>query len=164
AATMGPEPVDDMPTELVPWWEDYSRDREAWLAEDRRLTESIQAERRRLRDRLQTELDAQLAEAGAELRRARALGGRRSLPRGAGAALRLALQARSQARGRALRKVLAEETRRTRRRFPDSFASWLEAQGQAALADAWRRRGTLALGQASAPAPEPEEDGPRPGL
>ncbi|MCR5258579.1 MAG: hypothetical protein K6E40_10535, partial [Desulfovibrio sp.] len=61
--------------------------------------------------------------------------------------------------------VLAREARRERRHFPDSFADWLDECGQAALADAWRRRGTLALGQASAPK-EPEEDAayPRPGL
>ena len=161
-ASMAPEPVDDMEPALIPWWEDYMRERAAWLEEEQRLTEKHQAERRRLRDRLREELDAQLAEATEELRRARALGGRRSLPRGAGAALRLALQARSQARGRVMRKVLAEETRRTRRRFPDSFADWLELQGQAVLADAWRRRGSA--GPQQAPESEEPEDGPRPGL
>ena len=140
AAGMAPEPVEDMPEELLPWLADYTRDREAWLEEERRLTEELRAERRRLRERLRAELDAQLAEAASELRAARALGGRRSLPRGAGAALRMALQARSQARGRAMRTVLTEEARMKRRRFPDSLADWLEEQGQEELAERWRQR------------------------
>nr|MCR5258825.1 hypothetical protein [Desulfovibrio sp.] len=126
AADLAPEPVEDMPEDLLPWLEDYARERDAWLAEERLLSKTLQEERRRLRKRLKEDLDAQLAEAASELRAARALGGRRSLPRGAGAALRLALQARSQARGRALRKVLATKAQMKRRRFPDSFADWLE--------------------------------------
>ncbi|MCR5257884.1 MAG: hypothetical protein K6E40_06970, partial [Desulfovibrio sp.] len=106
AVSMAPVPVEDMPEELISWWESYTRERDAWLAEERRLTESLQAERRHLRERIKAELDAQLAEAASELRRARALGGRRSLPRGAGAALRMALRDRGVARGRAMRKVL----------------------------------------------------------
>ena len=161
ATSMAPEPLDDMPEVLLPWLEDYARDRAAWLAEERLLTEAHRAERRRLRDRLQAEVATELAEAGAELRRVRALGGRRSLPRGAGAALRMALRERGAARGRALRKVLTADARKARRHFPDSFADWLDLQGQTALADAWRHRGTL-LPQ---PAPEPEEPSwPRPGM
>ena len=162
AASMGPEPVEDMPPELVPWWEDYARERAAWLEEERRLTKVHLEERRRLRERLREELDAQLAEAAAELRSARALGGRRCLPRGAGAALRMALRDRGAARGRAMRKVLAGEVGAKRRRFPDSFAGWLEAKGEAALASLWRRRGTMMpqedeqAGPETAPGPQAE--------
>ena len=158
-----PAPVDGMPEDLVPWWEDYTQAREAWLAEERRLTESLQAERRHLRERLKAELDAQLAEATSELRRARAMGGRRSLPRGAGAALRMALRERGAARGRAMRKVLTADARKARRCFPDSFGEWLALQGQATLASIWRHRGIA--GPQPAPAPEePEDFGSRPGI
>ncbi len=68
-----PEPVDGMPEDLVPWWEDYTREREVWLAEERRQTEMLREDRRRLKERLQAELATELAEASAELRRARAL-------------------------------------------------------------------------------------------
>ena len=162
AVSMAPVPVEDMPEELISWWESYTRERDAWLAEERRQTEMLREDRRRLKERLQAELATELAEASAELRRARALGGRRCLPRGAGAALRLALQARSQARGRALRKVLTADVQRGRQRFPDSFASWLDAKNEVALASLWRHRGIAG----PQPAPEPEEDSayPRPGL
>ena len=133
AMDMAPVPVEDMPEELISWWESYTRERDAWLAE-----------------------------AASELRRARALGGRWSLPRGAGAALRMALRDRGVARGRAMRKVLTADARKARRCFPDSFGEWLALQGQVALASIWRHRGSMV----PQPASEPEEDSayPRPGM
>ena len=79
-AGMASEPVDGMPEDLIPWREGYMRERAAWLEEEQRLTEECRADRRRLRESLKEELATELAEAGAELRRVRALGGRRCLP------------------------------------------------------------------------------------
>ncbi len=160
ASSMAPEPVEDMPEALLPWLEDYARERSAWLEDERRLTEILQKERKKLRDRLAAELAAELKEASESLAAARALGGRRCLPRGTGAALRMALRERGAARGRALRKVLAADARKARRRFPDSFAGWLDERGEPALAALWRHRGSEAPQQA----PDPKDYGPRPGL
>ncbi len=154
AAAMEPEPVAGMPRELVPWWEDFIRARETWLADERRLTEERRADRRRLRDRLQEEM----AEAGRLLKETRNRHGWRILPRGAGEALRMALRARGDARRRVLRERLTAEAKGAGRRFPDSFAAWLDEQGQASLAALWRRRGR------SAPLQAAEQEAPRPGM
>ncbi len=140
AAAMKPEPADGMPPELVPWWQDYMRDRNGWLEDERRLTEQDREEKRKLTGQMQEQLQEELRQTGEFLKEVRRQEGRSDMLRDIGTALRMALRKRGQMRLKERRKRLTAETRQERRRFPDSFAAWLDEHGQTELASRWRHR------------------------
>ena len=159
-----PAPATGMNAELEQWWRRYLAEWKFWREESRRqatmaredwkrrtavIVEANRAVRRQVR------ADVRLAEK--LVRKARRAHGRTALPAGTAEALRLALEER----GRKRLRPLPAQGRSGRPAFP-SFASWLDAIGEPALASIWRHRGSMVPQQA--PAPEPEEDGPRPGM
>ncbi len=122
--------------------------REDWKRRSTAIVEANRAVRRQVR------ADVRLAEK--LVRQARRAHGQTALPAGTAEAIRLALEER----GRKALRPLPARARAGRPFFP-SLATWLELQGEVALADAWRHRGIAG----PQPAPEePEEDGPRPGM
>ncbi len=160
-----PEPASGMDEDLEPRWRWYLVEEVAWQAESRRqakqameewkartkaVFEANRAVRRQVR--AETRLAAKL------VHKAKRQSGR--LPAGTAEALRLAIEER----GRSRLVPVPAQGRSGRPAWP-AFADWLELQGEPALAERWRRRGTLSPQQASAPK-EPEEDAayPRPGL
>ena len=157
-----PAPAAGMDADLLPFWQRYLAEesawkedsrraakaaREAWKARTKAVVEANRAVRRQVR--AETRLAEKL------VKKARRTKGWHSLPSGTEAALRLALEERSRSR---LVPVPAQG--RSGRPVWPSFAAWLEAVGEPALAERWRHRGSVS----PQPASEPEEDGPRPGL
>ncbi len=160
-----PEPASGMDEELLPWWRQYLAEEAAWKEDSRRQAQAAREEwKRRVAAVLEAnrvarkQMKAEIRLATRLVKKARRQGGR--LPAGTAEALKLALEER----GRKALRPVPMQGRSGRPSWP-AFADWLEAKNEAALADAWRRRGTLSPQQASSPEPEPEDDfGLRPGM
>ena len=159
-----PEPAAGMDGDLEPRWRRYLDEEEAWIKDGRqaaktaredwkRRTAAVREANRQVRKQVKAEI--RLAEK--LVRKARKRDGAASLPEWKVKALKVALEER----GRAQLTPVPAQGRSGRPAWP-SFADWLEQQGEPDLAARWRHRGSEAPQQA--PAPAPEEDGPRPGL
>lgn len=156
-----PEPASGMDEELLPWWRQYLAEEVAWKEDSRRQAQAAREEwKRRVAAVLEAnrvarkQMKAEIRLATRLVKKARRQGGR--LPAGTAEALKLALEER----GRKALRPVPMQGRSGRPSWP-AFADWLEAKNEAALADAWRHRGSVSPQQA----PEPEEPSwPRPGL
>ena len=153
-----------MDEELEPFWLRYLAEKEAWQAESRRQAKQAREEwKARMAAVVEAnrvarkQMKAEIRLATRLVKKARRQSGR--LHAGTAEALRLALEER----GRKRLRPLPAQGPSGRPAFP-SFASWLDAIGEPALASIWRHRGSMASQPAPVPE-EPEEDfSPRPGL